>query len=296
MTTTITADTGAVSGSAGLKQSADSSGVLALATGTGTTAITIDASQNVGIGTSSPSQKLDVIGVARVNEDGAGTKVIQLRSNYASLGPAIQVTTNDPLLFLTNNTERARIDSSGNLLVGLTSKIVSASTICEMSGSSGIGIRSTGGDTAPAGFFWNNATTGNNVFLQFATEAGGTVRGSITYNRGGGLTAYNVTSDYRSKTVNGPVENALAKVAALKPCTGRMNDAEYDIDFFVAHELQEVVPSAVTGEKDAVNEDGSAKYQMVDKSAIIPLLTAAIQEQQSIIEQLRADVEALKAA
>jgi hypothetical protein len=75
---------------------------------------------NVGIGTASPAAKLDVIGIGRINEDGAGTKVLQLRSNYASLGPAIQVTTNDPLLFLTNNAERMRIDSSGNLLVGRT--------------------------------------------------------------------------------------------------------------------------------------------------------------------------------
>jgi hypothetical protein len=87
-----------------------------------TQAMTLDASGNLGVGTTSPSARLDVSGGSiRVNEDGAGTKVITLRSNYASVGPAINVTTNDPLLFLTNNTERARIDSSGNLLVGTTS-------------------------------------------------------------------------------------------------------------------------------------------------------------------------------
>jgi len=72
---------------------------------------------------------------------------------------------------------------------------------------------------------------------------------TISYNRAGGLVVYNTTSDYRAKIVNGLVQNALSKVALLKPSTGRMNGAEQDIDFFVAHELQEIVPSAVTGDK-----------------------------------------------
>ena len=126
----------------------------------------------------------------------------------------------------------------------------------------------------------------------FSTETSQTLRGTITYNRGAGLVAYNTTSDYRAKTVNGAVQNALSKVALLKPSTGRMNEATQDIDFFVAHELKEVVPSAVTGEKDAVNGDNTPKYQMVDKSALIPLLTAAIQEQQALIVSLTARLDA----
>jgi hypothetical protein len=161
--------------------------------------------------------------------------------------------------------------------------------------------RTDGGSGTYVHTMWNTATSGNNSFVVFVTENSATVRGSITYNRGGGLTAYNTTSDYRAKTVNGPVQSALEKVSLLSPKTGRMNDAEFDIDFFVAHELAEVIPSAVTGEKDAIKEDGTPDYQMVDKSALIPLLTAAIQEQQAlitsqseIITQLQADVAALK--
>jgi hypothetical protein len=76
-----------------------------------------DASGNVGIGTGSPSAKLDVRGIARVNEDNAGTKVIQLRSDWAGVDPAIQVVTNNALLFVTNGSERARFNASGDFIV-----------------------------------------------------------------------------------------------------------------------------------------------------------------------------------
>ena len=102
--------------SAGAVITPDTSGVLALQTA-GTTAVTVDASQNVGIGTASPTTKLDVSGgFLRLNEDGAGTKIITVRSNFASVGPAINVTTNDPLLLMTNNTERARFNAGAPIL------------------------------------------------------------------------------------------------------------------------------------------------------------------------------------
>jgi hypothetical protein len=195
-------------------------------------------------------------------------------------------------------TQRMTLDASGNLLVGTTSALI-ANTTMSVQGSGRASAMALKGDNVgtPAGaYVWNATTTGNGSFFEFGTEASFTTRGSISYNRAGGLTAYNTTSDYRAKTVNGAVVNALSKVALLKPCNGRMNGATEDIDFFVAHELQEVVPSAVSGIKDAVKEDGTPEYQMVDKSAIIPLLTAAIQEQQAMIDELKAKVAALEAA
>jgi hypothetical protein len=119
MPSTILSDNGVSSGTAGVKTTGSNDGQLALQTttsgGTATTAMTIDTSQNVGIGTSSPARRLDVRGGLgmQVNEDGAGTKVITLRSDFAGAGPAVNVTTNDPLLFLTNNTEQARITAAG---------------------------------------------------------------------------------------------------------------------------------------------------------------------------------------
>jgi hypothetical protein len=63
---------------------------------------------------------------------------------------------------------------------------------------------------------------------------------------------------------------------------------------FIAHELDEVVPGCVTGEKDAVDADGNPKYQGIDTSFLVATLTAAIQEQQAIIESLTARVSALE--
>jgi len=97
-------------------------------------------STGLGIGTTGALARLDVVGGSgiRVNEDGAGTKVISIRSNYAGLAPAINVSTNDPLLFLTNNTERARIDSSGNLGLGVTPSAYTAGKAIDISSNGGI--------------------------------------------------------------------------------------------------------------------------------------------------------------
>ena len=67
-------------------------------------------------------------------------------------------------------------------------------------------------------------------------------------------------------------------------------------DGFLAHEAQEVVPESVTGEKDAVDENGNPEYQGIDKSKLVPLLTDALKEAIAKIETLESEVAALKAA
>ena len=90
----------------------------------------LDSSGNLGIGTASPAGRLDVVGGTgiRVNEDGAGTKVIQVRSNFAGIAPAINVSTNDPLLLQTNNTERMRITGAGNIVAGASAALATTAT------------------------------------------------------------------------------------------------------------------------------------------------------------------------
>ena len=87
---------------------------------------------------------------------------------------------------------------------------------------------------------------------------------------------------------------ALAKVQQLKPCTYTWKVDGSIGQGFIAHELAEVVAGCVTGEKDAVNEDGSIKPQGIDTSFLVATLTAAIQEQQTLIENLTTRLNALE--
>jgi hypothetical protein len=122
------------------------------------------------------------------------------------------------------------------------------------------------------------------AYVSFAYN--GTAIGNITQ---AGTTAvlYNTTSDHRLKTDVAPIQNALATVEALNPVSFTWIDGRKD-DGFIAHEIQAVIPNCVTGEKDAVNEDGTPKYQQMDNSGVIPFLVKAIQE-------LKAEFDAYKA-
>jgi hypothetical protein len=91
------------------------------------------------------------------------------------------------------------------------------------------------------------------------------------------------------------MSGALSKVAQLKPVTYTWKSTGTFGEGFIAHELQEVVPEAVTGTKDELKPDGSPKYQGIDTSFLVATLTAAIQEQQALIEDLKERVAALEA-
>ncbi len=110
-----------------------------------------------------------------------------------------------------------------------------------------------------------------------------------TISGNGTTITYGTSSDYRLKTNVTPLIDSTAKVKALKPCSYSWVKApEIQSQGFLAHELAEIVPQAVVGEKDAVNADGSIKSQQVDLSYVIPLLTAALQEAFARIEALEA--------
>jgi hypothetical protein len=174
--------------------------------------------------------------------------------------------------------ERARITSGGDLLVGTTSGSISATVVAYRASAA----------TACVGH-WNAATSGDNLFEVFNTDAGPTQRGSIDYNRAGGLVRYNTTSDYRAKDVYGLLDDSGETIDALKVYRGKMHGATMERPMLIAHEAQAVTPYAVTGEKDAVNENGDPVYQQMDTSSLVPLLIAEIQS-------LRARVTALESA
>lgn len=121
-----------------------------------------------------------------------------------------------------------------------------------------------------------------------------------TYNNNiGGIVAnttqsvqYLTTSDYRLKNDVAPMQNALDRIDSLNPIRFNwVNDPEAPtVDGFLAHEVAEVVPEAIHGEKDAVHEDGSIKPQGIDQAKLVPLLVGAVQELTARVEQLEAQL------
>jgi len=250
----------------------------------------IDSSGNVGIGTSSPGYRLTIndpgTGQGFSNAGGGSFNIGLLAGTGSPLAYLFQRANSD-LIIGTNNTERMRIDSSGNVGIGTSTRLGTNETlsVSAISTFDGMWVKNLAA-AATTSVIWNAATAGDNAFMAFGTEATITGRGSITYNRAGGLVAYNTTSDYRAKDIIGPVTDAGATIDALKVYDGKMHGATVIRPMLIAHEAQEVVPYAVTGEKDAVNEDGTDKHQQMDVSSLVPLLIAELQSLRARVAQL----------
>ena len=256
----------------------------------------IDSSGNVGIG-GAPSYKLHVYGTeyASVVETTSSTDGTAIR--FAIKSPVTQ----GQLELDWNNDSTRTGGGYGMIQVGKTNnspdlaliagKLLMATTTFA-SGQNGVLIRGSSGgytdevlqtrtagtaSTSATGFYNNNGRVG-------------------TISTSGTATAYNTSSDYRLKNSIAPITSALDKVTQLKPCTYKWNADGSEGQGFIAHELAEIVPQCVHGEKDAVDAEGNPVYQGIDTSFLVATLTAAIQEQQALITQLQADVAALKGA
>jgi hypothetical protein len=285
----------------------------------------LNASGNLGIGETSPADMLDVKGNARVGQgqvvatstvgavgiysgisSGSGNAQLKFfgksvdntgltyelgRISGGSFGAygidgglSFSTALNNGSNVLTLS-ERMRLDASGNLLV--------ASTISSPPTAGGFSITQSGqGAGTPAILRWNKSASGNYYAAQFMHN--GSIVGSIEVSNT--ATAFVTSSDYRLKENIVPMTGALEKVAQLKPCNYTWKVDGSSGQGFIAHELQSVVPDAVMGEKDAVNEDGSIKPQGIDTSFLVATLTAAIKEQQAIITTLTARITALESA
>jgi hypothetical protein len=174
-------------------------------------------------------------------------------------------------------TTAMRINTNGELLVGTT----------------------VGTSTDPVHRFGaNGGTIYGRLMIQerlgswISLNSGSSNFGKIYLN--GSVIVYGGQSDYRLKENIQPLSSGLDRVMNLKPVTFNWKRDNSYGEGFIAHELQEVVPLAVSGIKDGLNEAGDPDWQNVDKAHITPILVKAIQEQQAQIELLKQEVELLK--
>ena len=148
-----------------------------------------------------------------------------------------------------------------------------------------------------AGISIKNPNVGT-VFMRFYNVSGTSV-GTITQN-GTSSTSYNTSSDYRLKENIVPMTGSIDRLKELKPSKFNFinqdvsRGATITVDGFIAHEVSDIIPEAITGEKDGLDFEGNPEYQSIDQSKIVPLLTGALQEAISKIESLEARIKALE--
>jgi hypothetical protein len=251
---------------------------LRFATGANSEKMRIGQGGNVGIGTSSPEATLHV-------RDIGSTQPCILVEGASSSEGDIAVIDGEALQMGhwsgSSFTHRMSIISSGTVLIGRESSLNTAED-------NGIALFPSGLVTIA------RDGTSSTSHVQFINNAAvtATVVGSISTS--GSATAYNTSSDYRLKEDVIDMQDSIERVKALKPVNFAWKLDGTRVDGFLAHEAQEVVPAAVTGAKDAVDEDGQPDYQGIDQSKLVPLLTKALQEALTKIESLEARVTALE--
>jgi hypothetical protein len=261
-----------------------------------------DSSGNLGIGTTSPTSGsvLDVASGSttypRVRSTVGSAAAVFFQNNdtgtTTSDGMYIGITgaeegviwnnENTDLRIATNNTERARITSDGVLRINNTANATFSAQL---------NVQFT--NSLNCGLYMKVTNTSSSQSMVIFGNTNNDSVGSISTN--GSATSYTTSSDYRLKENIVPMTGALAAVAQLKPVTYTWKSDGSAGQGFIAHELQAVVPDAVTGEKDAVNEDGSIKPQGVDTSFLVATLTAAIQELKAELDAAKTRIATLEA-
>jgi hypothetical protein len=257
-----------------------------------------DTSGNVGIGTSSPSGKLHVNAGANYGSvyfqavNGTDLKFVSGSTQVATIASDSSSGASPVLLFRTgsSDTERMRVDSSGNLLVGTTT----ASNSCRAVIKGGNGTQLTldnAGEQYTQLYFNNNGSAKADMYFENSTT-----RLYVRSNNSGGVylssggTSWTSASDERVKDIIEPITNGAEKVSSLRAVIGKYKTDEDGTRraFLIAQDVQAVLPEAV----DATDPEQLG----VAYSDVIPLLVSAIQEQQAIITELKTRIEALEQA
>jgi len=259
--------------------------------------LTITNGGNVGIGTSSPTGKLHAVlstsyspgsswssstavfggstsvsgafGIAYDDTNGAGLASIIPGTSYKP----IYTNCSEFIVKTNGTTERARIDSSGNLLVGTTSTLFASSHAFVNSGTAVLGLRNS---VATAGKYWQVGPDSNSSFKVYNQS-------SVGMFLADGSTSWASSSDERQKNIIEPISNAVAKVGSLRAVIGSYKSDQENKrrSFLIAQDVEQALPEAVTTAPDG--------FLGVAYTDVIPLLVAAIQE-------LKAEFDAYKAA
>jgi hypothetical protein len=248
----------------------------------GSTAITVDGSNNnVGINQTVPTAKLNV-----KNTTDAGT-ALKVESSTANLASG------DILLHLDFENNTPNPDDDGYFIIAEDKH--ETKFLLRSDGFVGVGATGTpnGTDTYGSAFVPISydrsrlaiacSNTGDLEVVQFFNPNGQV--GSISTN--GSATDFTTSSDYRLKENEVLISDGLTRLNQLKPYRFNFkSDADKTVDGFFAHEVSGIVPEAIHGEKDAVDDDGNAKMQGIDQSKLVPLLVSAIQELSAKVEAL----------
>ena len=312
-------DGGAVVGNLGYKTNTNSleitnnyaaaDGILTLGT-SGIERMRIDYLGNVGIGTTSPRSKLQVEGVTgSVPALGAAASAAQIGgSTYGTLfstltsgtgviqqGRSDGVTLTFPLLINPNGGNVGIGTTSPNSKLHVAGTVSHSTPLANFNGSVGSGVYGTVSvrvdniNYGTAMKFYRSSTADNNAI---GFQNGASTVGSISI--GTSSTSYNTTSDYRLKENLTAITDGIYRLKQLKPRRFNFIGNADVVDGFIAHEAKEVIPESVTGEKDEVLPNGDPVYQGIDQAKIVPLLTAALQEAISKIEQLETRIQTLE--
>jgi hypothetical protein len=294
--------------SSGIVQTADTSGILQLQTAS-TTAVTVDASQNVGIGTTTPAGNLGVAGTvflgnqASSGSTGTGKLISTAGALYIQSGLNTTNGSVAPIIFtdMGNSVERMRIDSSGVLLVGLTSVV---------SGQGGTSLQVGCTASNQAGYFQNSNASPYGVNIKFSSASPNTggnefiaaidsTATRMTLRSNGGIANYQANnvnlSDATEKTNVKLAGSYLDKICAIPVKTFNYIDQNMEQDGgltlgVIAQDVQEVAPELITESNWGTEEEPKERLSIYQTDLQYALMKC-IQEQQQIITDLKATVD-----
>ena len=247
----------------------------------------IDSSGNVGIGTTSADHTLTVSASSAPVFEMEQTSGGPFKANLVLNGNDLEVRGSSGTIEFYNgnadgasSTERMRISSGGQLAINNDGTFRSNEKL-------------TVKNSTDTSAMWCTSASGSINMLSMYRGSGQTFVGSVETT--GSATQYASASDHRLKENVVDLTGAIDRLKTLSP--RRFNfiaEPGTTLDGFIAHEVT-AVPEAVTGTHNAVDDDGNPKYQGLDASKIVPLLTGALQEAIAKIETLETEMTALKA-